>query len=163
VWRKLIGRQPESGAREQADRRAITSVLNGYCRMLDSLELELVPSFFTADCEVVYGPEPRMQSHGAADLAQALRRLSRFTRTSHHLSNIEIELTGPDAATSVSYVLAWHQQADGASRTLYAQYHDRFVRTPDGWRIAERRQLTNGSDVPWDLALTEAPRRDGVA
>lgn len=155
-------RESWSGPRDDADRRAITSVLHGYCRMLDSLELEQVPSFFTDDCEVVYGPEPRMQSHGAADLAQALQRLSRFARTSHHLSNVEIELTGPDSASSISYVLAWHQQPDGASRTLYAQYHDRFVRTPEGWRIAERRQLTNGSDVPWDLALTESPRRGGA-
>src|SRR5205085_2230235 len=78
---------------DEIDRREIMSVLHGYCRMLDALELEQVPSFFTDDCEVVYGPEPRMQSRGAADLAQALRRLARFTRTSHHLSTVEIELT----------------------------------------------------------------------
>jgi ketosteroid isomerase-like protein len=155
-------RETDNGARDELDRRAITSVLHGYCRMLDSLDLERVPAFFTEDCEVVYGPDPRMQSHGAADLERALRRLGRFARTSHHLSNVEIELTGPDSATSVSYVLAWHQQPDGISRTLYAQYHDRFVRTTGGWRIAERRQLTNGSDVPWDLPLSEAPRRGGA-
>jgi ketosteroid isomerase-like protein len=155
-------RETDNGARDALDRRAITSVLYGYCRMLDSLDLERVPAFFTEDCEVVYGPDPRMQSHGAADLERALRRLGRFARTSHHLSNVEIELTGPDSATSVSYVLAWHQQPDGISRTLYAQYHDRFVRTTGGWRIAERRQLTNGSDVPWDLPLSEAPRRGGA-
>jgi hypothetical protein len=170
VWRdRMLMRldrarqEPERGAREEADRREITTVLHGYCRMLDSLELGRVSSYFTDDCEVIYGPEPRMQSHGSAHLAESLGRLSRFARTSHHLSNVEIELTGPDSATSVSYVLAWHQQPDGASRTVYAQYHDRFVRTAEGWRIAERRQLTNGTDVPWDLPLTEAPRRKGSA
>jgi 3-hydroxyacyl-CoA dehydrogenase len=170
VWRdRMLMRldrarqEPERSAREEADRREITTVLHGYCRMLDSLELERVLSYFTDDCEVIYGPEPRMQSHGAAHLAESLRRLSRFARTSHHLSNVEIELTGPESATSISYVLAWHQQPDGASRTVYGQYHDRFVRTAAGWRIAERRQLTNGTDVPWDLPLTEAPRRSGAA
>jgi ketosteroid isomerase-like protein len=170
VWRDRMLMQleraraePESRARDEADRREIASVLNGYCRMLDSLELDRVPCYFTDDCQVIYGPEPRMQSHGAADLAESLGRLSRFARTSHHLSNVEIELTGPDTAASVSYVLAWHQQPDGPSRTVYAQYHDRFVRTAAGWRIAERRQLTNGTDVPWDLPLTEAPRRSGAA
>ena len=120
-----------------------------------------MPELFTEDCVVVYGPEERMQSRGAASLASSLRRLWRFTRTSHHLSNVVIDFDGPDAARGCSYVLAWHQQPDGSARTLYAQYHDRFVRTPTGWRIAERRQLTNGSDVPWDLALAEAERLPG--
>ena len=161
MWRDRMLIRLEAARRGggDADRRAITGVLQGYCRMLDSLELELVPQFFTEDCEVVYGLDPRMQSHGAGDLERSLRRLGRFARTSHHLSNVEIELTGPDTARSISYVLAWHQQPDGTSRTLYAQYHDRFVRTAAGWRIAERRQLTNGSDVPWDLPLAASPRR----
>jgi hypothetical protein len=160
MWRDRMLMRLEAALRgDDIDRRAIAGVLHGYCRMLDSLELELVPQFFTADCEVVYGPDPRMQSHGAAALERSLRRLGRFARTSHHLSNVEIDLTGPDTARSVSYVLAWHQQPDGVSRTLYGQYHDRFVRTPAGWRIAERRQLTNGSDVPWDLPLAASPRR----
>lgn len=141
-----------------ADRLAITRLLHRYCGMLDRMELALVPELFTDDCVVVYGPEERMQSQGAASLAQSLRRLWRFARTSHHLSNIEIDFDGPDRACGRSYVLAWHQQSDGASRTLYAQYHDRFIRTAAGWRIAERRQYTNGSDVPWDLALAESER-----
>jgi len=142
-----------------ADRLAITRLLHRYCAMLDSMELELVPELFTDDCVVVYGPDERMQSRGAAELASSLRRLWRFARTSHHLSNVEVEFDGPDAARARSYVLAWHQQPDGESRTLYAQYHDRFVRTAAGWRIAERQQLTNGSDVPWDLPLAASERR----
>ena len=160
--RRVAG-SPEMAATDElrgADRIAITRLLHRYCAMLDAMELELVPELFTDDCIVIYGPDERMQSHGAAQLATSLRRLWRFARTSHHLSNVELDFDGPDAAHARSYVLAWHQQPDGDSRTLYAQYHDRFVRTPDGWRIAERRQLTNGSDVPWDLALAEAPRRE---
>lgn len=147
-----------SDAERAADRIAITRLLHRYCAMLDRMDLEVVPELFTEDCVVVYGPEERMQSRGAASLASSLRRLWRFARTSHHLSNVEIDFDGPDAARGRSYVLAWHQEPEGSSRTLYAQYHDRFVRTPAGWRIAERRQLTNGSDVPWDLALAEAER-----
>ena len=111
------------------------------------------------DCVVSYGPDERMQSHGATQLATSLRRLWRFARTSHHISNVELDFDGPDRARGRSYVLAWHQQPGGASRTLYAEYDDRFVRTAAGWRIAERRQLTHGSDVPWDLPLAAADRR----
>jgi 3-hydroxyacyl-CoA dehydrogenase len=142
-----------------ADRIAITRLLHRYCAMLDAMELELVPELFTDDCVVIYGPDERMQSHGAAQLATSLRRLWRFARTSHHLSNVELEFDGPDEAQGRSYVLAWHQEPVGDSRTLYAEYRDRFVRTPTGWRIAERRQFTHGSDVPWDLPLAEAERR----
>ena len=142
-----------------ADRIAITRLLHRYCAMLDTMELELVPELFTDNCLVVYGPDERMQASGAAQLAGSLRRLWRFERTSHHLSNVELDFDGPDAAHGRSYVLAWHQQPDGASRTLYAEYDDRFVRTPAGWRIAERRQLTHGSDIPWDLPLAAAERR----
>ena len=142
-----------------ADRIAITRLLYRYCSMLDTMELELVPELFTDDCLVVYGPDERMRSRGAAELAGSLRRLWRFERTSHHLSNVELDFDGPGAAHGRSYVLAWHQQPDGASRTIYAEYDDRFVRTAAGWRIAERRQLTHGTDVPWDLPLAALERR----
>lgn len=142
-----------------ADRIEITRLLHRYCSMLDSMELELVRELFTTDCSVIYGPDERMQSHGVDNLASSLRRLGRFARTSHHLSNVELDFEGQDAARGRSYVIAWHQHPDGRMQTLYAEYHDRFVRTDGGWRIAERRQLTHGSDVPWDLPLTQAERR----
>jgi 3-hydroxyacyl-CoA dehydrogenase len=152
------GMEPGDETRS-ADRIAITRLLHRYCSMLDTMELELVQELFTDDCLVVYGPDERMQSRGAAELAGSLRRLWRFERTSHHLSNVDLDFDGPGAAHGRSYVLAWHQQPDGASRTLYAEYNDRFVRTGAGWRIAERRQLTHGTDVPWDLPLAAVERR----
>lgn len=97
-----------------------------------------------------------------AALAASLRRPWRFARTSHHLSNVEIGFDGPDAAHGTSYMLAWLQQPDGVCRTLYAEYNDQFVRTAQGWRIAEREQLTHGSDVPWDLPLAKGRRRPGT-
>jgi 3-hydroxyacyl-CoA dehydrogenase len=150
--------EPQDNTRS-ADRIAITRLLHRYCSMLDTMELELVQELFTDDCLVVYGPDERMQSRGAAELARSLRRLWRFERTSHHLSNVELDFDGTGAAHGRSYVLAWHQQPDGGSRTIYAEYDDRFVRTAAGWRIAERRQLTHGTDVPWDRPLAELERR----
>jgi 3-hydroxyacyl-CoA dehydrogenase/3-phenylpropionate/cinnamic acid dioxygenase small subunit len=152
---------PSDNRARMRDRMEITSVLHRYCAMLDRMDLDLVPTLFTDDCLVVYGPDERMQSRGAADLALSLRRLWRFDRTSHHLSNVEIEFMGDDEARAQSYVLAWHRRPDGSSNTLYAEYRDRLVRTERGWRIAERRQLTHGSDAPWDRPLAEAERLPG--
>jgi SnoaL-like protein len=158
AWRDRMLMRGMSGSAGMDDRLAITRLLHRYCAMLDSMELELVRELFTPDCTVIYGPDERMQSHGAENLAVSLRRLHRFARTSHHLSNIDLDLEG-DEARGRSYVIAWHQHPDGRSQTLYAEYHDRIVRTNDGWRIAERRQLTHGSDVPWDLPLTLSDER----
>jgi 3-hydroxyacyl-CoA dehydrogenase/3-phenylpropionate/cinnamic acid dioxygenase small subunit len=160
AWRdRMLMAHLAGSAGMDADRLELTRLLYRYCAMLDSMELDLVPELFTPDCSVSYGPDERMQSHGADDLASSLRRLGRFARTSHHLSNVELDFDGPDAARGRSYVLAWHQHPDGRMQTLYAEYHDRFVRTDAGWRIAERRQLTHGSDVPWDLPLAQSERR----
>ncbi len=160
AWRdRMLTALVAGSAGMDADRIEITRLLYRYCSMLDSMELELVTELFTGDCVVIYGPDERMQSHGADNLASSLRRLGRFARTSHHLSNVELDFEGQDAARGRSYVIAWHQHPDGRMQTLYAEYHDRFVRTDGRWRIAERRQLTHGSDVPWDLPLAQAERR----
>jgi 3-hydroxyacyl-CoA dehydrogenase len=160
AWRdRMLMTLVAGSAGMDADRIEITRLLYRYCAMLDSMELEHVTELFTGDCVVIYGPDERMQSHGADNLAASLRRLGRFARTSHHLSNVELDLDGPDDARGKSYVIAWHQHPDGRMQTLYAEYHDRFVRTAGGWRIAKRRQLTHGSDVPWDLPLAQSERR----
>lgn len=142
-----------------ADRLEIAALLYRYCRMLDAMELDLVETLFTRDCVVEYGPDERMRSRGVEHLRASLERLHRFARTSHHVTNVEVVFTGPRTAHGRSYVLAWHQEPDGRCRTLYGEYRDCFVRTPEGWRIAERRQFTHGSDVPWDLPLTTAERK----
>src|SRR5579884_2580996 len=42
-----------------ADRVEITSLLHRYCRMLDRMDLDVVPQLFVDDCLVVYGPDER--------------------------------------------------------------------------------------------------------
>src|SRR5207247_8976865 len=116
------GRRNSHRAGADADRVAITSVLHRYCTMLDRMELDLVPSLFTADCLVVYGDDPGMQSRGTTDLALALRRLWRFERTSHHLSNVEIDFDGADAAKAPSHLRPRHHRPDRTANTLDAQY-----------------------------------------
>ncbi|SDU82898.1 nuclear transport factor 2 family protein [Jiangella alkaliphila] len=43
-----------------------------------------------------------------------------------------------DTATGRAYVLSFGGLRDGASHLNYSVYHDRYRRTPDGWRFAER-------------------------
>ena len=43
-----------------------------------------------------------------------------------------------DTAVGRAYVAEFGRLRDGGSHLNYALYHDRYRRTPDGWRFAER-------------------------
>ena len=149
----------DARTQELLDRDAIGAMLVDYCLHLDTMDLAALAALFTADCEVVYGDDPRLRSRGSAALADSLERMWRWARTSHHLSNVSITFDGPDAARVVSYVLAWHERPDGSTATIYGQYRDRLVRTAEGWRIAERRMFMNGSDRGFTVPITPVERR----
>lgn len=43
-----------------------------------------------------------------------------------------------DTATGRTYIHEFGRLKDGSSHQNYALYHDRYQRTPDGWRFGER-------------------------
>ena len=138
------------------DRQSIVDLVHAYCRNVDLVNAEAVAALFTDDCIVDYGPGLGEPTHGSAVLAERLATgLPRFAATSHHVSNIQIEFDDSgDGATGCTYLYAWHRYpaAGQPDAHLWAQYHDRFVRTPDGWRIAERLLKVAGQeafDVAW--------------
>ena len=57
-----------------------------------------------------------------------------FVQTVHHGT---IQLDG-DTAVGRSYVSEFGHMRDGSSFANHAVYHDRYRRTPEGWRFAER-------------------------
>ncbi|MDJ0939811.1 MAG: nuclear transport factor 2 family protein [Woeseiaceae bacterium] len=140
------------------DRLAITELLVRYCIALDHMALDDLAALFTPECRVAYGPDERLQSVGAAALRSSLERMWRWSRTSHHLSNVLIEFDDDDTASATSYVLAWHERADGSTATVYGQYRDRIVRLEGRWLIDERRMLMNGNDAGFTLELFNAER-----
>lgn len=68
--------------------------------------------------------------------------------TCHILSNIVVEAVSADAAVARSLVTVYRHRGVGATKPLppfplsgpetIGAYSDRFVRTPSGWRLAER-------------------------
>ena len=48
-----------------------------------------------------------------------------------------IQLEG-DTASGRAYVLSFGQMRDGSSHLNYSVYHDRYQRTPEGWKFTER-------------------------
>ena len=43
-----------------------------------------------------------------------------------------------DTAVGRAYLSEFGRMRDGSSQVNYAVYHDRYQRTPDGWKFAER-------------------------
>lgn len=148
----------EAAIKELADRQGITDILFQYCRGMDLLDMDLIAGCFTDDGLLDIGPEPRLQTRGASAIHEAMKRMKRFVRSSHHLSNIQIQLQGADRAACVSYILAWHQTEDGHTGTMMGQFHDDFVRTPGGWRISARQLRMSGSDAGFLLNVHRAAR-----
>jgi hypothetical protein len=139
-------------------RQAIADVLIAYCRYLDRMELADLAMLFTEDCTVIYGPDPRLKAEGRPALEASLGRMWRWQMTAHYASNMKVEFESDQAAKSESAVWAWHKAADGSDAEVYGLYHDRFVREPDAWRIAERRMEMTGSKGSFRVAVPLAYR-----
>ena len=142
--------------RRLRDEREITDVLYNYCRGVDAIDAQLLATVFAEDCVVDYGPAMGGPRQGRESIVSGLvTGLPRYAGTHHQVSNVQLCLDGPDAASGIAYVTAWHRFDDGRpDAVFYGQYHDRFVRTPDGWRIAERILHSSGNenfDIPWRM------------
>jgi hypothetical protein len=77
------------------------------------------------------------------------------------ITNVAIDLTGPDEASALCYLINYrYDSSSGVAEQpapvdhpkFVGEYRDRLVRTPDGWRFAHRH---------CDLTFVRAARRPG--
>jgi uncharacterized protein (TIGR02246 family) len=130
--------------RQLLDRQEITAVMAAYARWADLNQPERQAELFTEDGRASYHPGDWIV--GRAELVGRLRAaLAGYARTSHHVSNIEIDFEDRDTATAQSAVIAWHRRPDGSEWTLFGRYVDRWTRTGPGWRLAERELRAAGA------------------
>jgi 3-phenylpropionate/cinnamic acid dioxygenase small subunit len=129
------------------DRWAITDTLCRYARCLDSFDFEGVGSVFSDDADIEYGGYPVF--HGGAEAMAFLQQHTASTAWQQHMvSVVDIQLDG-DVANTVTYFIAHAVLKDDAEqvRTNVGDYRDRLHRTPDGWKIVERRQQTGWKET----------------
>jgi ketosteroid isomerase-like protein len=136
---------PANALQALLDERAITRLMTDYTRFVDFGEAARIAELFTED-GVWDGPGVRMQ--GRAEVHEFFsRRETVSRRTSRHvITNVAIDLVGPDEATALSYLVNFRHDSRGdvvlpvpADHPKYVgEYRDRFVRTAAGWRFAER-------------------------
>ncbi len=123
------------------------------------MDLGALARLFTADCEVIYGPDPQLTRTGCRcagslacpHVADGGARHTTFRTSAYGLD-------GTDHVLSESYVMAWHERTRRHHGTVFGRYLDRLTRTPDGWRIAQRRMEMNGADAAFRVAIPQAQR-----
>ena len=134
------------------DRAAIADQMFRYARATDWLETVNHRDVFADEC--VFASPHSGDMHGVDAVVEWMERvLQQFEATQHLISNISVTFTGPDSATAVSYVRAWHRFVDTAKADmiLWGEYHDAWILVDGTWRIRERRVLEAGIE----------PRREG--
>ncbi|MEN3977276.1 nuclear transport factor 2 family protein [Emcibacter sp. SYSU 3D8] len=132
---------------QMMDRQAITDGLHWYTKWVDLNRVDKQVQIFTEDGRLKFGVGDDW-TVGRANIEALITPLVQlYSATHHYITNIEITFEGADEARSQCYLHAWHRPADGSENfVLYAQYHDRWTRTADGWRITERRLKTAGTE-----------------
>lgn len=110
-------------------------LINRYALLNDAHRWDEVTAMFIPDGRLTRpsAPDAPIVGH-AAILAAFLARPARTTR--HVCSNIVIEVLDHATARGESAMLLF---TDKDSAPLIGGFKDRFVRTADGWRFAERR------------------------
>ncbi len=122
------------------DKQEIAELCYRYGLTLDSHDWIGFATLFTSDANAFYLDMPPCRGYQAIeDTCRAA--LAPMSATQHLISNVVVRLDG-DQAESSCYLQAQHVKAGtpGDDNFIIAgRYDDRLVRTPDGWRIRERR------------------------
>ena len=114
----------------------ITDTLLDYCQYIDEARLDRISDLFCQDATFDDG-------NPAVGHEKVMRRIKRLLAsvdaTSHHLSNIRVEiLPSPETSNAMSYAYAWHQRHDGTQFDLWIRYIDQLRLEEGRWRLHRR-------------------------
>jgi len=141
--------------REIADRLAIQDLLARYSFAIDDRDWDALDLVFTPDAHIDYG-----QTGGAVGSFAEIKRwlpvaLERFPRYQHLVATTKLDFDGDRASgRTILFNPMVHRDDAGAEQTFFIGlwYRDLFLRTPVGWRIAERIE-----EMSWTHNVPEMP------
>jgi uncharacterized protein (TIGR02246 family) len=116
------------------DERAIERLILDYAARNDAGDWEAVANAFTADGRMSRPVAPDDFTEGRDAILVAFKaRPPRKTR--HIIANIRVDVMG-DSATAESQIMLF---TGPDMAPLVGSFHDRLIRTGEGWRFTERR------------------------
>ena len=124
-----------------SDRLELQQLVTDYANAIDARDFARLDHLFTPDAHIDYtamggiaGPYPKIR----AWLPEALKP---FPAYMHFIGNLSFEIDGDSATGQIACMNPMViPNAEGGTDTMFLGlwYHDRYVRTNDGWRISER-------------------------
>jgi hypothetical protein len=129
------------------DRALIGDLVVAYAYAIDERNWPAFEALFTPDAHIDYRSAGGMAGTPAEVAAWMPQALSLFTWTLHSAFTHRLRATGPDAVEGAIHMFARHGLVwEGTPEVMDVSgvYHDRYVRTPEGWRFAARREETRG-------------------
>ncbi|MGA3295346.1 MAG: nuclear transport factor 2 family protein [Candidatus Acidiferrales bacterium] len=119
-----------------------------YAEIVDSEEYARFREIFAEDAAFTLPMNPQDTIRGVDNIIATFTSRPRTRLTQHIISNIRVRIETPETAAGTCRVLlftadaAEPETAEGrkaSPKQLLGTYYDRYVRTTDGWRFAERR------------------------
>jgi hypothetical protein len=139
------------------DRREIDDLLVRYARVIDSRRWAELGTVFTPDATLDYRSAGGIRGQFPEVSEWLATVLPFFTWTQHLVLNAAVDLTpGADTATSHADFSNPNGAVVDGQPWLFVvggAYHDRLVRTQDGWRISHRVEET----IWWDNPMPVLP------
>lgn len=125
--------------RELTAREGIRETVARYAHLVDAGRIDELLALFTDDAVLEAGDLPPASGRAAiGDLFRGTgtRLASAASRPliRHHVSNVAIDITGPDTAEARSYFLAITERGPDH----WGRYRDRLVRVGERWLFASR-------------------------
>ena len=126
---------------EVSDRLEIQQLMTVYSNSIDQRNFERLAGVFTPDAYIDYRAMGGIAGHYPEVKAWLGPALRSFPNYYHLIANTEVVLDGDSAtARTVCFNPMEVPLPQGGSQVMFLGlwYHDKLVRTPDGWRISER-------------------------
>ena len=126
---------------EISDRMEIQQLMFDYSDAIDRKNYEALDAVFTPDAYIDYRAMGGIEGRYPEVKAWLKEALAQFPSYQHMVANMSIRVDG-DSATgrTVCFNPMQVRLDDGGSQVMFLGlwYVDKFVRTPQGWRMCER-------------------------
>ena len=128
------------------DERACEKLISEYCHLVDFGNASAIAQLFILEGRWS-GPGVDMVGQSEIEAGFSARQAVTRRQSRHLCTNVSIDVEG-DEARGLCYLLNFrHDSRSGTAETpapaglpkYVGEYHDRFVRTDQGWRFASRR------------------------
>jgi hypothetical protein len=145
-----------------ADRLELQQLITDYAYAIDERAFERLDAVFMPDAWIDYSAMGGMAAHYPEIRAWLGKALKDFPAYMHLVGNLSFEIRGDEASGKVACFnpMVLPRAGESGEDTIFLGfwYHDRYVRTSNGWRIRERvEKRCYDFNIP--LALREAMQK----